>query len=88
MFFLKSSAAALVFYLPGGCTHTDIEGKQGKARVRNILKSSKKNTIFNEHPVLKSSKDMAERTNNAVVTERVEMWRREGRGRKTKCFRI
>ena len=37
-----SSAAALVFYLPGVCTHTDTEGKQRKARVRNILKSSRK----------------------------------------------
>ena len=46
-----SSAAALVFYLPGVCTHTDTEGKQRKARVRNILKSSEKNTIFNEYPV-------------------------------------
>ena len=46
-----SSAAALVFYLPGECTHTDTEGKQRKARVWNILKSSEKNTIFNEHPV-------------------------------------
>ena len=46
-----SSAAALVFYLPGVCTHTDTEGNQRKARVRNILKSSWKNTIFNEHPV-------------------------------------
>ena len=34
-----SSGAALVFYLPGVCTHTDTEGKQRKARVRNILKS-------------------------------------------------
>ena len=46
-----SSAAALVFYLPGVCTHTDAEGKQRKARVWNILKSLKKNTILNEHPV-------------------------------------
>ena len=30
-----SSAAALVFYLPGVCTHTDTEGKQRKDRVRN-----------------------------------------------------
>ena len=37
-----SSAAALVFYLPGVCTLTDTEGKQRKARVLNILKSSKK----------------------------------------------
>ena len=53
MIFLNSasSAAALVFYLPGVCTHADTEGKQRKARVRNILKSSEKNTIFNEHPV-------------------------------------
>ena len=34
-----SSAAALVFYLPGVCTHTDTEGKQRKVRVRNIPKS-------------------------------------------------
>ena len=40
-----------MFYLPGVCTHTDTEGKQRKARVRNILKFLRKNTIFNEHPV-------------------------------------
>ena len=53
MIFLNfaSSAAALVLYLLGGCTHTDTERKQRKTRVRNILKSSKKNTIFNEHLV-------------------------------------
>ena len=53
MIFLNSvsSAAALVFYLPGVCTHTDTKGKQRKARVRNILKSSEINTIFDEHPV-------------------------------------
>ena len=45
------SAAALVFYLPGMCTHTETEGEQRKARDRYILKSSEKNTIFNEHPV-------------------------------------
>ena len=39
-----SSAAALVFYLPGVCTHTDIERKQSPENLR-------KNTIFNEHPV-------------------------------------
>ena len=33
-----SSAAALVFYLLGVCTHTDTEGKQRKTRVRNLLK--------------------------------------------------
>ena len=43
-----SSSVALVFYLPGVCTHTYTKGKQRKARVGNILKSSK-NTIFNEH---------------------------------------
>ena len=37
-----SSAAVLVLNLPGVCTHTDTEGKQRKARVRNILKSSGK----------------------------------------------
>ena len=44
MIFLSSasSAAALVFYLPGVCTHTDTGGKQRRARVRNILKSSEK----------------------------------------------
>ena len=54
MIFLNSanSAAALVFYQPGVCTHTDTEGKQRKARVRNILK----NTIFNEHPVVIKAK--------------------------------
>ena len=46
-----SSAAALVFYLPGVCTHNDTDGKQRKARVRNIFKNSEKNTILNEHPV-------------------------------------
>ena len=52
MIFLNSdsSDAALVFYLPGVCTHTDADGKQRKARVRNI-----KNTIFNEHPVGKAA---------------------------------
>ena len=39
-----SFAVALVFYLPGVCTHTDTEGKQSP---ENMLK----NTIFNEHPV-------------------------------------
>ena len=31
--FFASSAAALVFYLPGLCTHTDTEGKQIKTRL-------------------------------------------------------
>ena len=49
MIFLNSSssAAALVFYLPGVCTHTDTEGKQSPEYF-NILR---KYTIFNEHPV-------------------------------------
>ena len=44
MIFLNSasSAAALMFYLPGVCTHTDTEGKQRRARVLNIFKSSEK----------------------------------------------
>ena len=50
-----SSAAALVFYLPGMCTHTDTEGKQRKPRVRNILKKSEKihylmNTLYMNDP--------------------------------------
>ena len=49
MIFLNSasSAAALVFYLPGVCTHTDTEGKQSPEYFLKIGK----NTIFNEHPV-------------------------------------
>ena len=55
MIFLNfaSSAAALVFYLPGVgvCTHTDTEVKQRKARFWNILETSKKtqylmNTLY------------------------------------------
>ena len=49
-----SSAVALVFYLPCVCTHNDTNGKQRKTRVRNILKSLEKNTIFHKHPVLLS----------------------------------
>ena len=37
-----SSAAALVFYLPGVSIHTETERKQSPEY---------KNTIFNEHPV-------------------------------------
>ena len=48
-----SSAAALVFYLPGVCAHNDTKGKQRMARVRNIPKSlEKKHTIINEHSVV------------------------------------
>ena len=47
-----SSAASLVFYLPGVCIRTDTEGKQKKTRVRNILKSFENtqylmNTLYN-----------------------------------------
>ena len=46
-----SSAAALVFYLPCVCTHTDTKGEHRKARVRNFLGSSAKtqnlmNTLY------------------------------------------
>ena len=46
-----SSGAALEFYLPGVCTHTDTEGKQGKVKVWNIFKNSEKtqylmNTLY------------------------------------------
>ena len=46
-----SSVAALVFYLPSVCTHTDTGGKQRRARVQNISKSSEKtqylmNTLY------------------------------------------
>ena len=41
------------------CKHTYTEGKQRKARVRNILISSEKNTIFNEHPVVYFSNNSA-----------------------------
>ena len=51
--FLNSagSAATLDFYLPCVCTHTNTEGEQRKARVRNILQSSEKtrylmNTLY------------------------------------------
>ena len=55
------SAAALVFYLPGVCTHTDTEGEQRKARVQNILKSSEKtqylmNTLYIWSVVISSVK--------------------------------
>ena len=42
-----SAAAALVFYLPLMCTHTDTEGKQSPEYFLKIGK----NTISNEHPV-------------------------------------
>ena len=49
MIFLNSasSAAALVFYLPCVCTHTDKEGEQSF----EYFKIFGKNTIFNEPPV-------------------------------------
>ena len=45
------SAAALVFYLPGICTHTDTEGKQ-KKEYPEYFKIIGKNTITIEHPVV------------------------------------
>ena len=47
-----SSAAALVFYLPGVCTHTETEEKQSP----EYLKEFGKNTMFNEHPVINTGK--------------------------------
>ena len=41
-----SSPVAVVFYLPGVCTYIDTKGKQRKAGVRNILKSSGKKTKY------------------------------------------
>ena len=41
-----SSAAALVFYLPVMCTHTDTEGKQRKVRVRKNVKIFEKKQYF------------------------------------------
>ena len=38
----KICCSAGVLPLPGECTHTNTEGKQRKARVGNILKSSEK----------------------------------------------
>ena len=57
MIFLNSASSAPVFYLPGVCAHTDTKGKQRKDRVQNILKFLEKNTIFNEHPVVKLDLD-------------------------------
>ena len=53
MIFLNtaSSAAALVFYLPGVCTSTDTEGKTEKGQGQEYFKIFGKNAIFNEHPV-------------------------------------
>ena len=46
-----TSAAALVFYLLGVCTHTDTEEKTEKGQSPEYFKIFGKNTIFNEHPV-------------------------------------
>ena len=46
-----SSPAALVFYLPGVCTHTDTKGNRERQE-SGIFKIFEKNTIFDEHPVL------------------------------------
>ena len=68
-----SSAAALVFYLPGACTHTDTERKHRKARVRNIFE---KNTIFNEHPV--DDLDDLDSTNTVGMTSIISLILFEG----------
>ena len=47
------------------CTHNST-GKQRKPRVRNILKSLKKNTIFNEHPVFHSLKSICQSVQIAI----------------------
>ena len=50
--FRNSASLPLVFDLPL-CTNTDTtEGKPREARVRNIFQNPRKNTIFNEHPVV------------------------------------
>ena len=58
-----SSAAALVFYLPL-CTLTDNERKPREDRVWNIFQNFRKNTIFNEHPVVRwiSNENSADKT--------------------------
>ena len=60
MIFLNfsGSAAALVFYLPVVCTHTDTEGKQRNTRVRNILKALGKKQYLMNTLYLKTSVDM------------------------------
>ena len=50
-----SSAAALVFYLPGVCTHIDTEENRERPESGIFLKI-RKNTIFNEQPVFKCIK--------------------------------
>ena len=49
-----SSAAALDFYLPGVCTHTDTAPRENRERPESGIfqNSRKKPTKFNEHPVL------------------------------------
>ena len=46
-----SSAAALVFYLPGVCTHILTLRENRKGQSLEYFKKFRKNTIFNEHPV-------------------------------------
>ena len=47
-----SSAAALVFYLPVVCTHTDTRGETETGQSPEYFKILGKNTTFNEHPVV------------------------------------
>ena len=63
VFFLKfcdflnsaSSAAALVFYLPGVCLHTLTPREKEKGMSPEYFKIFKKNTIFIEYPVFKKT---------------------------------
>ena len=45
-----SSAAALVFYLPGVCVHT-LTPRENRERPESGIFKNFKNTIFNKHPV-------------------------------------
>ena len=65
MIFLNSvsSAAALVFYLPGVCTHTDTKGKQST----EYSKIFGKNTIFNKHPVVDAKLPLFVRGNFSCI---------------------
>ena len=57
-------------------TYINTEGKQRRVRVRNILKSSEKNTIFNEHPVFHGV-DLVEQHKAQEAGEAVECENKE-----------
>ena len=69
----SSAAAVLVFDLPL-CTHTDTRGETERGQsTEYILKSSKKNTLFNEHPValsFPSNQEQAEASTSAPIGAR------------------